>query len=133
MEKNQDSETFRYTYSAKQQEEINKIRDKYITPEEDKMEQLRRLDQSVTKKAGMAALTAGIIGAVILGLGMSFAMTELGEVFGSYRIGLIVGIIVGGIGIVLVSCAYPIYNRAIRREREKIAPEILSLTDELMR
>mgnify|MGYP002529158736 CR=1 FL=1 len=133
MEKNQDSETFRYTYSAKQQEEINKIRDKYITPEEDKMEQLRRLDQSVTKKAGMAALTAGIIGALILGLGMSFAMTDLGEVFGSYRIGLIVGIIVGGIGIVLVSCAYPIYNRAIRREREKIAPEILSLTDELMR
>lgn len=97
------------------------------------MEQLRRLDQSVTKKAGMAALTAGIIGALILGLGMSFAMTDLGEVFGSYRIGLIVGIIVGGIGIVLVSCAYPIYNRAIRREREKIAPEILSLTDELMR
>ena len=133
MEKNQDSETFRYTYSAKQQEEINKIRDKYITPEEDKMEQLRRLDQSVTKKSGMAALTAGIIGALILGLGMSFAMTDLGEVFGSYRIGLIVGIIVGGIGIVLVSCAYPIYNRAIRREREKIAPEILSLTDELMR
>ena len=133
MEKNQDSETFRYTYSAKQQEEINKIRDKYITPEEDKMEQLRRLDQSVTKKAGMAALTAGIIGALVLGLGMSFAMTDLGEVFGSYRIGLIVGIIVGGIGIVLVSCAYPIYNRAIRREREKIAPEILSLTDELMR
>ena len=133
MEKNQDSETFRDTYSAKQQEEINKIRDKYITPEEDKMEQLRRLDQSVTKKAGMAALTAGIIGALILGLGMSFAMTDLGEVFGSYRIGLIVGIIVGGIGIVLVSCAYPIYNRAIRREREKIAPEILSLTDELMR
>ena len=133
MEKNQDSETFRYTYSAKQQEEINKIRDKYITPEEDKMEQLRRLDQSVTKKAGMAALTAGIRGALILGLGMSFAMTDLGEVFGSYRIGLIVGIIVGGIGIVLVSCAYPIYNRAIRREREKIAPEILSLTDELMR
>ena len=133
MEKNQDSETFRYTYSAKQQEEINKIRDKYITPEEDKMEQLRRLDQSVTKKAGMAALTAGIIGALILGLGMSFAMTDLGEVFGSYRIGLIVGIMVGGIGIVLVSCAYPIYNRAIRREREKIAPEILSLTDELMR
>lgn len=133
MEKNQDSETFRYTYSAKQQEEINKIRDKYITPEEDKMEQLRRLDQSVTKKAGMAALTAGIIGALILGLGMSFAMTDLGEVFGSYRIGLIVGIIVGSIGIVLVSCAYPIYNRAIRREREKIAPEILSLTDELMR
>ena len=133
MEKNQDSETFRYTYSAKQQEEINKIRDKYITPEEDKMEQLRRLDQSVTKKAGMAALTAGIIGALILGLGMSFAMTDLGEVFGSYRIGLIVGIIVGGIGIVLVSCAYPIYTRAIRREREKIAPEILSLTDELMR
>ena len=45
-------DTFHYTYSAKQQEEIQNIRKKYLPPEqgEDKMAQLRRLDQSATKK-----------------------------------------------------------------------------------
>ena len=38
--------SFNYTYSAKQQEEIKNIRKKYVAPEEDKMEQLRRLDRS---------------------------------------------------------------------------------------
>ena len=50
-------ETFNYTYSASQQEEIKKIREKYSAPEkqEDKMEQLRRLDKSVTKPGTDAA------------------------------------------------------------------------------
>jgi len=46
---------------------------------------------------------------------------------------LIIGIVTGVIGIVLVSIAYPIYNRTLKKEREKIAPEILRLTDELMK
>jgi len=29
--------------------------------------------------------------------------------------------------------AYPIYNAIIRKERKKIAPEIIRLTDELMK
>lgn len=43
-------DTFYYTYSAKQQEEIQNIRKKYLAREEDKMEKLRRLDRSATKK-----------------------------------------------------------------------------------
>lgn len=46
----ENKETFSYTYSAKQQEEIKKIREKYAPKEADKMEQLRRLDESVTRK-----------------------------------------------------------------------------------
>ena len=41
---------FKYTYSAPQQEEIKRIREKYLPGEEDKMEQLRRLDHSATSK-----------------------------------------------------------------------------------
>lgn len=48
MEKGKD--TFTYTYSAKQQEEIRNIRKKYLPREEDKMEQLRRLDRDTTRK-----------------------------------------------------------------------------------
>lgn len=133
---NREKETFNYIYSAKEQEEIKAIRQKYVPQErtEDKMEQLRRLDASVTQKASIYSLVVGIIGALILGTGMSLAMTELGEMIGLQGgTALLTGILIGMIGIVLVCIAYPIYNRMIKKEREKIAPEIIRLTDELMK
>lgn len=33
---------------------------------------------------------------------------------------------------ILVCCAYPVYTHTLLKEREKIAPEIIRLTDELM-
>lgn len=98
----ENKETFSYTYSAKEQEEIKKIREKYVPKEADKMEQLRRLDASVTQKGTVISLVVGIIGALILGTGMSMCMvwTEL----------FVLGIIVGIVGIVMVSAAYPIYD-----------------------
>ena len=128
--------TFNYTYSAKEQEEIKNIRKKYEAPEktEDKMEQLRRLDAAVTQKATVVSLVFGVIGALILGTGMSLAMTEIGEILGLQgATAMLVGILIGIIGIVLVCVAYPVYNRIIKKEREKIAPEIIRLTDELMK
>ncbi|MEE1024888.1 MAG: hypothetical protein U0L48_07490 [Acutalibacteraceae bacterium] len=135
MMENKDKETFNYTYSAKEQDEIKAIRKKYSTPEEeDKMTQLRRLDATVTQKAQAVSLVFGIIGALLLGLGMSLAMTNLGEILGSYKeMAMLLGIIIGIIGIVLVCVAYPIYNRIVKKEREKIAPEIIRLTDELIK
>ncbi len=128
------NEGFSYIYSAKEQEEVKKIRQKYVPKEEDKMVKLRRLDAGVTWKAQTVSLTVGIIGALILGLGMSLAMTELAELLGIYQeLGMLFGIITGLIGIVLVCCAYPIYNRIVRKERQKIAPEIIRLTDELLK
>lgn len=134
MEHNQGTETFQYTYSAKEQEEIKNIRKKYAVQEEDKMEQLRRLDRSVGSKATTASLIAGIAGALVLGFGMSLAMTNLGEMLGmSAIVALVVGIVIGLCGMIPVALAYPLYNRVIKKEREKIAPEILRLTDELMK
>ena len=133
---NKEKETFNYTYSAKEQEEIKRIRKKYAAPEEkeDKMARLRSLDASVYSKATTASLVVGIIGALIMGTGMSLVMTDLGEVLGAYQnAALYIGILVGIIGIVLVGCAYPVYNRVLKKERERIAPEILLLTEELMR
>ncbi|MBQ8400176.1 MAG: hypothetical protein IJX08_09490 [Clostridia bacterium] len=131
-----EQETFNYTYSAKEQEEIKNIRNKYAKPkgQEDKMAQLRRLDQSVTQKASIAALVFGIIGTLILGLGMSLTMTDLLELFGKYQsLGMLVGITIGVAGIILVCLAYPLYNLVLKKEREKIAPDIIRLTDELMK
>ena len=127
---------FSYTYSAKEQAEVKRIREKYTAPsgEEDKMTRLRRLDASVTGTAQAVALVFGVIGALILGFGMSLCMTDLGAILGMGRVLTVtVGITVGVVGGILAGLAYPIYQAVVAYKREKIAPEIIRLTDELMK
>lgn len=134
MEKHNTDTGFKYTYSAKEQDEIKKIRQKYQSQEEDAMTRLRKLDASVTSKATVIALVLGIVGALLLGAGMSFIMTDIAVLLGMTGMAnMIVGIIVGVLGIILVALAYPVYSKVLKNEREKIAPEILKLTDELMK
>lgn len=134
MNHNPEGETFRFTYSAKQQDEIRKIRQKYESPAEDKMAALRRLDAGVTRKATMRAIIVGLVGTLILGTGMSLVMTSLGKTLGfPEQFSMLLGITVGIVGLVLAGCAYPLFHRTLRTLRKKIAPEILQLSDELMR
>ena len=126
---------FEYTYSAKEQEEIKKIREKYSqkkVEQPDKMEQLRHLDESVARKATAVSLAVGIIGAMIMGTGMSLVMTDLGSSLGVVP-ATVIGIVTGIIGMAGVIAAYPIYNLVLKKEKEKIAPEIIRLTDELLK
>jgi len=127
----ENKEGFTFTYSAAQQQEIESIRKKYLPREEDKMEQLRKLHAIPTQKAQTASLAVGIIGALIMGTGMSLAMTDIGSALGS--LAMIVGIVVGIAGMALVALAYPLYNRVLKKQRERIAPEILRLSDELLK
>ena len=126
------NQPFHYTYSAEQQEEIQAIRKKYLPPEEDKMEQLRKLHRSASQKAQAWSIALGVIGALILGTGMSLVMTDLGAVLGLDNT-LGIGVLIGLAGMILVACAYPVYNRTLKKERERIAPEILRLTDDLLK
>ena len=133
---NQEKSGFTYIYSAKEQAELKRIRDKYTAPTEveDKMARLRRLDASVTNTAQAVALVFGVIGTLILGFGMSLVMTELAESLGiSGNVAMVIGIIVGIVGGILASLAYPIYNAIVKAKRKKLAPEIIRLTDELMK
>lgn len=126
MESQNKNEGFHFTYSASEQEEVRKIRQKYMPKEENKMEQLRRLDQNVTRKGTMSSIAIGVMGALLLGVGMCCTMVWKSVWF-------IPGIIIGVIGIGAIVAAYPVYNLVTKREREKITPEILRLTDELMK
>lgn len=92
--------------------------------EEDKMEQLRRLDKGVEKKGIMWAIILGVVGCLIMGTGMSCVMVFQSSYF-------IPGILIGILGIALIAAAYPVYKKIIVRERERIAPQILALTEEL--
>ena len=119
-----ENNAFEYTYSARRQQEVKEIRKAYLPKEEDKMEQLRKLHAIPTQKAQSSAIATGVIGALILGTGMSLCMTEIGAALGKLAM---------AIGIILVALAYPIYSRTLKKERERIAPDILRLSDELMK
>lgn len=123
---NNNHNSFEYTYSAPQQDEIKKIRQKYLPKEEDKMSQLIQLDKSVTQKGTVAALVVGVISTLLLGIGMCCTMVWTEKLF-------IIGIVIGVLGILGISLAYPLYTYIIKKERKKIAPEIIRLTDELMK
>lgn len=120
------SGVFTYTYSARQREEIRAIRKKYMPREEDKMEQLRRLDRSVTKKGSTVSLTVGIAGSLVMGTGMSMTMAGPDRWFAP-------GIVIGIAGMIGVGIAYPLYARVTKKERERVAPEILRLSEELLK
>ena len=122
MENNK--ETFEYTYSAKQQQEIESIRKKYLPKEEDKMERIRKLDREAERPGIIASLATGVIGALILGIGMCCTMVWGESLF-------VLGIFVGVIGSALIAAAYPLYKKVTRVQREKVAEQILALTNEL--
>lgn len=121
---NQNKETFEYRYSARQQEEIEAIRKKYLPEEEDKMEQLRKLDRQAARKGTITAIIVGLLGCLLLGIGKCCTMEWMDRWF-------VQGIVIGVIGIALIAAAYPLFNRITRKEREKLAPQILKLADEL--
>lgn len=116
---------FQYTYSAPQNDEVKKIRDRYLPKEESKMDKLRRLDESATKKGMACSIMLGIASSLLLGIGMCCAM-----LWGKTL--MIPGIIIGSVGILGIVLAYPMNNSINKIERQRLAPEILELTNELL-
>ena len=118
------SENFQYTYSAEKQSEIDAIRRKYLPQEEqeNKMEQLRKLDASLTTTALIVAMAVGIGSALIFGVGMCcFLVWKL----------WVLGAVVCVIGVIGMLIAPWLYRKLVDKRRQKIAPEILRLIEEL--
>lgn len=122
---NNEKETFTYTYSAQNREEIEAIRKKYLPAEEDKLDALRRLDKSASAPGQIISISLGVISTLVFGLGMSMVLTMTGRLF-------ILGTLLGVIGLCGISAAKPVYNCITKKRREKIAPEIIRLTDEML-
>lgn len=120
------NEAFEYTYSPAQQAEIKQIREKYLPKEEDKMDRLRKLDKSASAKGTKLSIIVGTVSALIMGTGMSCCMVWKGTL-------MIPGILIGIVGMLGVSAAYPLYLHITKKERERIAPEILRLSEELLK
>ncbi len=119
-----ENRSFEYNYSAKEQAEIKRIREKYIPRQEDKMDQLRRLDSGATAKANIASLVLGITGTLVFGTGMCLCL-----VWSQFVLGIGAGVA----GAAISGLAYPVYVKVVSKEREKIAPLVIQLTDDLLK
>lgn len=122
-----------YVFSADQQEEVKRIYEKYapreeggkvLSEEEEKMEQLRKLDRSVTKAGRFAALATGLGGGVVHGIGTAMIQGETMFVPGT---------VIAIVGVALFLAAYPVYSFAAKKQRRRVEAQILKLCRELMK
>lgn len=125
---NNNKNSFSYTYSAREQSEVEKIRNKYIASE-DKTEQLKRLDISVTAPGQVVGLCLGVIGILTFGTGMCFCLEALTV---SWMSSTVLGIILCVIGTPPMIFAYPAYHKITQKRKKKLAPEIIRLSNEIL-
>ncbi len=121
-----ENNTFSYQYSAVRNKEVENIRKKYIVNEENKLDKLKKLDARVQIAGVIESLSIGIIGALVFGIGLCFGLDVL---TGADWLTLLFAVL----GICLMLPAYPIYKHISRRTRNRLAPEILRLSDEIMK
>lgn len=124
MENNNTNNVFTYTYSGSLNSEVKEIREKYLPKDADKLDRLRKLDASVTAKATLLATVLGVISAIIFGIGLCCVLE-----FDSF---FLLGIVIGTLGLFGVSLTYPLFLHVLKKERLRITPEILRLSDELI-
>lgn len=119
---------FNYTYKAPTEEErreIESIKRQYEEPktEEGKLEKLRKLNNYVNGLATALSLVAGVLGLLIFGLGLTMVL--------EWSL-LVWGIVVMVVGIPPMVVAYPLYNKILKRNKERYGKEILRLSEELL-
>ncbi len=116
--------TFEYNYSAERAKEVEAIRRKYEEPAEDKFEQLKALDRKAERRGQILSIAIGIIGTLVLGTGMSMVMVGQVPYF-------IPGIVIGIAGAVAISAAYPVYKKVTKKDRDKVAGQVLALAKQI--
>lgn len=104
---------------------IEKIRSRYEKKEMGKLDELKALDKRVKRPAETFAYIFGGVGALTLGTGMCLAMKVIGNM-------MIPGIVIGLMGIAMVSATYSLYKKILKSRRNKYAKQIFALTDELL-
>lgn len=109
---------------------VQKIRTQYTEKEHSGLDELKRLDAKVKRPAYVFAWCFGLIGAIVMGAGMSLVMTDLGSTLG---IGdpMVPGIVVGIIGMAMAIASYPIHKGILASRRRKYAGQIIALNDQI--
>lgn len=117
--------TFSYTYSAKENQEVLQIRQKYLPREETKLDELKRLDRLVQSSGITEGLSIGVFGCLMFGFGLCLTMKVIGSMPW-------LGIALGLLGTVVMVLAYPVYKNILSSRRKQYTPQILELSEKIM-
>lgn len=121
-------ENFNYTYTAPteaERREIESIRNAYLPQGEEtnKLKRLISLDKKVNNTAKAIAISIGVVGLLIFGLGMSMVMEWAIYVW---------GVVVALVGCAVMAVAYPVMRLTLSKLKQKYGKEILQLSEELL-
>lgn len=108
---------------------VEKIRSGYTEKPVSKLDELKMLNQKVKRPAEIFAYIFGGIGALLMGSGMSFIMTDI---VSSWSLAMPIGVALGVVGLTMVSVNYFIFNKILAKRKRKYAKQVISLTDELL-
>ena len=111
---------------------VRKIRTQYTEKEHTELDALKELDAKVKRPANVFAYTFGTISAIIMGCGMSLVMTDIGSMIGMND-SMLPGIVIGVVGMLLAIVNYPMYKGIMNARKKKYAPEIMKLSDKIMK
>lgn len=117
------NETFSYTYSSINRQEVEKIRNKYIETKESDFENLKRIDSKITNIATYVSILIGMISSVLFAFGLILCIN-----FSIYSLGLsfsFLGFIFMGLN--------PLINQIFLTSlRKKHSKEIIELSDKIL-
>ena len=113
-----------YQASERDQKKAEDIRRQYVSREENKMEQLQKLDSRVKLPGKIAGSILGVIGALVMGAGMSLVM-----VWGNMAMGLALSI--PGLAVLLLG--FLAYYLITGSRKKKYAAEIMRLSGDVMK
>lgn len=120
-----EKETFSYHYSSKRNLEVEAIRKKYMPEEENRLETLKKMDRKAQSAGTVESLCIGVVGTLLFGIGMCFFL----KVFAGGGLPAALFMI---LGLLIALTAYPIYRHISRSTKEKLTPEILRLSGEII-
>ncbi len=116
---------------------VQKIRTQYTEKEHTQLDTLLAFDKKVRRPSLVFAWIFGVIGSLVLGTGMTLAMQiiEPGTYFGITIAEnmMLPGILVGLVGILMVSVNYPLYRKLLTHRKAKYSSQIVALSDEIMK
>lgn len=109
---------------------VQKIRTQYTEKEHTQLDALKALDNKVKRPASIFGYVFGAIGAIIMGMGMSLVMTDIGSTVG-IESPMAPGIVIGVIGLAMAIVNWPIYKGILSSRRRKYAGEVIRLSDSI--
>ena len=111
---------------------VQKIRTQYTEKQHTELDALKALDAKVKKPANVFAYIYGSLSAIVMGAGMSLVMTDIGAMIGLSAT-MVPGIVIGIVGMGMALTTYPIYKKMLSNRKKKFAPQIMELSDRLMK